>query len=50
MWFLLLLPIAFLLVLWNNRNNQRKLYRRKKRNFKENYQAKKEGISQKNIN
>lgn len=41
MWFLLIIPIAFLIVLWNNKRNNKKLYQRKSRNFKENYLKKK---------
>ncbi|WP_299211533.1 hypothetical protein [uncultured Dokdonia sp.] len=34
------LAILFLLVFANNKRNKNKLYRRKRRNFKDNYEAK----------
>lgn len=35
------LAILFLLVFANNRRNKKRLYNRKRRNFKDNYEAKK---------
>lgn len=40
-WWLVIVPVGFLLVVWNNKRNQNKLYNRKNRNFRENYMDKK---------
>jgi len=39
--YIVIIAVLFLLVLRNNRNNRRKLYDRKGRDFRGNYEAKK---------
>ncbi|WMQ63456.1 hypothetical protein [Imtechella halotolerans] len=41
LWWLLCIPVLFVLVLANNRKNNHKLRNRKGRNFRENYHTKK---------
>ncbi|WP_198540629.1 hypothetical protein ACF3OE_05070 [Capnocytophaga canis] len=38
------LAVAFVLVVWNNKNNRKKLSSRKNRNFRQNYEQKKEKV------
>lgn len=42
MWWLLIIPIGFILVLYNNKRNQKKLYNRDARSFRKNYMRKRE--------
>ncbi|MFD0864079.1 hypothetical protein ACFQ1M_17830 [Sungkyunkwania multivorans] len=40
-YWLLAIPVLFILVIWNNKNNQHKLRNRKGRNFRQGYFEKK---------
>jgi hypothetical protein len=46
--YIVAIAILFLIVIRNNRNNKRKLYDRKSRNFRENFQAKRKAAQEEN--